>query len=71
MSTAATVPAVAKPTLEQKLVDAADQSAQIVAAFSPQAAILIKTGVAVEPVISGIAHMIHGLFVHHAKQAAK
>jgi hypothetical protein len=69
MAATATVPAVAKPSLEQKIVDAADQSAQIVAAFSPQAAVLIKTGVAVEPIISGIAHIIAGLFRHHTSQA--
>lgn len=70
MATVAPVPVPAQQSLEDKLTTAAAQSAQIVAAFSPQAAVLIQTGVAIEPVISGLAHMIAGLFKHHVKQAA-
>ena len=63
-----TSPAVEQPTLEDKLTLAAAQSETIVEAFSPQVAELIKTGVAVEPVLSGIAHMIAGLFKHHTSK---
>jgi hypothetical protein len=54
-------------TTEQKLLDASTQASVIVQAFSPAAAEAIQAGVAVEPVISGLARLIHGLFVHHTK----
>ena len=69
MATVAPVPVPAQPTLEQRLDTAALQASQIVSAFSPGAAVLIQTGVAVEPVIGGLVHMIAGIFKHHAKQA--
>jgi hypothetical protein len=68
MTTPAT-PAVPQ-TIEQKIVLATQESAQIVQAFSPAAAALIQAGVAVEPVMSGIIHMIIGIFRHHTKTAA-
>lgn len=55
-------------TMEQKIDLAAQQAAQIVDAFSPQAAALIDTGVAIEPIISGLIHMIAALFKHHTKK---
>jgi hypothetical protein len=63
-------PVSEQPSLEQKLCDATAQAAQIVAGFSKPAAVLIESGVAVEPIVSGLIHMIAGLFHHHAKQAA-
>lgn len=65
------VPSNSSPTLEQKLDDAAVQASQVVAAFSQPAAVLIQSGVAIEPVISGIVKLVIGLFAHHAKQAVK
>lgn len=69
MSTAPFVPSSAQPTLEQKIDTAAAQASTIVAAFSPAAAAAIQAGVAVEPVISGLIHMLAALFAHHAKTA--
>lgn len=68
MATSAT-PAPAQPTLEQKILQASSEAAVIASAFSPAVATAIQTGVAVEPVISGLVHMFAELFRHHAKQA--
>jgi hypothetical protein len=57
--------AVQQPTLEDKILLATQQAEQIISAFNPKVAQLIEAGVAVEPVISGIAKMIAGLFHHH------
>lgn len=61
----------AQPSLEQKIDEAAAQASSIVSTFSPAAAAAIESGVAIEPVISGMVHMFIGLFKHHAKQATK
>jgi hypothetical protein len=63
-------PAVTQqPSLEDKLLAAAQQSEQVVAVFSPQIAELVATGVSVEPIFSGIVKMIVGLFQHHTTAA--
>lgn len=69
MSTAPafTPQATAAPSLEEKIDGAAAQASQIVAAFSPAAAVAIQAGVAVEPVVSGLIKMFIELFKHHAK----
>lgn len=56
-------------TLEQRILLAVQQSEQIVQMFSPGAALLIQSGVEVEPIISGFVHMIAALFHHHVSQA--
>jgi hypothetical protein len=65
-----TQPTPAPQTLEDKILLAIEQADQIVAEFSPGVATLIGSGVAVEPVISGFARMIIGLFKHHVAPPA-
>jgi hypothetical protein len=52
-------------TLEQKLLNAAIEADKIVATFNPAVAELISAGIAIEPIISGIAKMVAGIFQHH------
>jgi hypothetical protein len=54
-------------TLEEKIVAAAELSEKVVEIFSPAAAKLVETGVALEPVLSGFVHLIAGIFKHHTK----
>jgi hypothetical protein len=56
-------------SLEQKILQAATVSEQAVALFSPVAAQAIAAGVAVEPVFSGLAKLILGIFKHHVSKA--
>lgn len=56
-------------TTEQKILLAIQESNQIVTAFSPIAGAVIATGVQAEPVVSGVVHMIQGLFKHHTGSA--
>ena len=57
-------------TTEQKILAAIEESNQIVTAFSPVAGAVIATGVQAEPVISGVVHMIQGIFKHHTGSAS-
>ena len=52
-------------TLEQKILNATRDSEKIISSFSPQVAALVDIGVASEPLFSGLARMIAGLFHHH------
>lgn len=71
MSSTPAVPPVppVPQTLEQKIDQAALEAAQIVAQFSTQAATVIESGVAVEPVISGLIQLFASIFSHKAKTA--
>jgi hypothetical protein len=52
--------------LEDKILVATQQAAQIASIFSPAAGAAVAAGVSVEPVISGLVKMIAGLFHHHS-----
>lgn len=59
-------PAVTQPpTLEERILLATEQAAQIAAIFSPRVSALIDAGVAIEPVVSGLIKLISGLFHYH------
>lgn len=62
MATSAVTP---QPTLEDKILLATTQAAQIASIFSPAVGMAIKAGVAVEPLVEGMVKLIAGLFHHH------
>lgn len=74
MSTS-TVPTTPAPTsglpsttpplsLEQKIVTAAAEAAQIVSMFNPTAAAAVAAGAELEPIVSGMVQMFIALFRH-------
>jgi len=67
--TSTTGPVVQQPSLEDKILQAASEAEQIAAIFSPAAAQLVTLGVSIEPVVSGLAKLIIGVFHHHTKPA--
>lgn len=50
---------------EQKILAASAQAAQVAGIFSPAVSQAISLGVEAEPVVSGLVHLIIGLFHHH------
>lgn len=52
-------------TTEEKILLAVQESEQVIAIFKPAWAALIDEGVTLEPVVSGFARIIAGLFKHH------
>jgi hypothetical protein len=56
-------------TTEQKVLLAIQESNQVVSAFSPVAGTIVAAGVQAEPIVSGLVHMIQGLFKHHTGSA--
>lgn len=57
--------AIQQLSIEDKILLAAQQAESVVSIFSPMAAQAVAAGVQVEPVISGLAKLIVGLFHHH------
>lgn len=56
---------VQQPSLEDKILAAVQQSEQVIGLFSPTIAQVAAAGVQMEPVISGFAQLIIGIFKHH------
>lgn len=64
-SSPAAGPVQTKPSLEEKILKAVQESETIVSIFSPAAAEAVAAGVAVEPLFSGLLRGIIGHFRHH------
>jgi len=54
-----------QPSIEDKILLATAEASKIAELFSRPIAEAIRAGVAIEPVISGIAKLIAGVFHHH------
>jgi len=65
--TTAASPAVQGMSLEDKILLATKQSETVIALFSPQIAAAVEAGVEVEPLVSGLAKLVIGVFHHHAE----
>lgn len=65
METAQPVGINLQPSVEAKILQATEQAEQVVGIFSPAAAQAVAQGVAVEPLLSGFAKTIFGIFHHH------
>jgi hypothetical protein len=55
----------APQTLEGKIVLAGQEAAAAISLFAPQVGMAAKLGLAMEPIFSGFARMIIGIFHHH------
>ncbi|MBA0088353.1 MAG: hypothetical protein HRJ53_25490 [Acidobacteria bacterium Pan2503] len=64
----ATTPVVPE-TIDQKIEKAAEEAASVASMFSPAVGAAISSGVAIEPVVAGLVHLIAGIFKHHVKAA--
>lgn len=69
-STAQVVPSKSDE-LEAAILKATTEASSIVSEFSPAIGKVIGAGVAVEPVVSGFARLLVGLFHHHTKVQPK
>jgi len=63
--TSTTGPVTAKPSLEDKILLAAQESERVIAIFRPTWAALVAEGVALEPIVSCFAQTIASIFHHH------